>query len=254
MRKQMGKLLNSKDFDDGQKIGSGKTLRRWGSPCNGRRSFHKLADLDDRLKLQEQVTVSPVVLKAVLHFTESPSLRSNEDVPSSEYIVTVAATDARIFQEPVDDVGSTVNGLEMQALFRIGRGELPPVPNSLSRDAWDFILKCLHVNPNDRPTAAQLMEHPFVKRPLQTSSRFDFLSGFNIMDILNYEGNEQVPLDVLIQLLPVDNWTNLERFTLDLATLLFILVCFEVNQHDDKVVVSFGSISIRNNSLGILGS
>ncbi|KAH9684563.1 auxin response factor 1 [Citrus sinensis] len=81
-------------------------------PLQTPRSFHKLADLDDRLKLQEQVTVSPVVLKAVLHFTESPSLRSNEDVPSSEYIVTVAATDARIFQEPVDDVGSTVNGLE----------------------------------------------------------------------------------------------------------------------------------------------
>ncbi|KAK9213804.1 hypothetical protein WN944_005789 [Citrus x changshan-huyou] len=57
----------------------------------------------------------------------------------------------------------------MQALFRIGRGELPPVPNSLSRDARDFILKCLQVNPNDRPTAAQLMEHPFVKRPLQIS-------------------------------------------------------------------------------------
>ncbi|KAL9451831.1 hypothetical protein AB3S75_013412 [Citrus x aurantiifolia] len=57
----------------------------------------------------------------------------------------------------------------MQALFRIGRGELPPVPNSLSRDAWDFILKCLYVNPNDRPTAAQLMEHPFVKRPMQIS-------------------------------------------------------------------------------------
>ncbi|GAY58434.1 hypothetical protein CUMW_186940 [Citrus unshiu] len=56
-----------------------------------------------------------------------------------------------------------------QALFRIGRGALPPVPNSLSRDARDFILKCLQVNPNDRPTAAQLMEHPFVKRPLQIS-------------------------------------------------------------------------------------
>ncbi|KAK9217210.1 hypothetical protein WN943_005835 [Citrus x changshan-huyou] len=58
---------------------------------------------------------------------------------------------------------------DMQALFRIGRGKLPSVPNSLSRDARDFILKCLQVNPNDRPTAAQLMEHPFVKRPLQTS-------------------------------------------------------------------------------------
>ncbi|KAL9448238.1 hypothetical protein AB3S75_015668 [Citrus x aurantiifolia] len=57
----------------------------------------------------------------------------------------------------------------MQALFRIGKGEPPLVPNSLSRDAQDFILKCLQVNPNDRPTAAQLMEHPFVKRPLQKS-------------------------------------------------------------------------------------
>ncbi|KAH9750416.1 protein kinase domain-containing protein [Citrus sinensis] len=130
----------------------------------------------------------------------------------------------------------------MQALFRIGRGELPPVPNSLSRDARDFILKCLQVNPNDRPTAAQLMEHPFVKRPLQISS--GCLGDPNSQ----YEGNEQVPLDVLMQLLPVDNWTNLERFALDLATLLFILVCFEVNLHVDMVVVSFGSISIRNNS------
>ncbi|KAK6121037.1 hypothetical protein DH2020_045227 [Rehmannia glutinosa] len=54
--------------------------------------------------------------------------------------------------------------IRMQALFRIGRGELPPIPNTLSRDAQDFILKCLQVNPDDRPTAAQLLEHPFVKK------------------------------------------------------------------------------------------
>ncbi|XP_057803525.1 mitogen-activated protein kinase kinase kinase 1-like [Salvia miltiorrhiza] len=52
----------------------------------------------------------------------------------------------------------------MQALFRIGRGELPPIPNTLSRDAQDFILKCLQVNPDNRPTAAQLLDHPFVKK------------------------------------------------------------------------------------------
>ncbi|KAA8545544.1 hypothetical protein F0562_020328 [Nyssa sinensis] len=57
----------------------------------------------------------------------------------------------------------------MQALFRIGKGELPSIPNSLSRDSQDFILKCLQVNPDDRPTAAQLLDHPFVKR-LSTSS------------------------------------------------------------------------------------
>ncbi|XAR53112.1 Mitogen-activated protein kinase kinase kinase [Bertholletia excelsa] len=53
----------------------------------------------------------------------------------------------------------------MQALFRIGKGELPLIPNSLSSDAKDFILKCLRVNPADRPTAVQLLCHPFVKMP-----------------------------------------------------------------------------------------
>ncbi|KAJ0734280.1 putative mitogen-activated protein kinase kinase kinase STE-STE11 family [Helianthus annuus] len=52
----------------------------------------------------------------------------------------------------------------MQALFRIGRGEPPPIPDTLSTEARDFILKCLQVNPNDRPTAAQLLDHPFVRR------------------------------------------------------------------------------------------
>ncbi|KAK4476864.1 hypothetical protein RD792_016028 [Penstemon davidsonii] len=56
----------------------------------------------------------------------------------------------------------------MQALFRIGRGELPPLPNTLSRDAQDFILNCLQVNPDDRPSAAKLLEHPFVKKTHST--------------------------------------------------------------------------------------
>ncbi|KAK6277397.1 hypothetical protein POUND7_017720 [Theobroma cacao] len=58
----------------------------------------------------------------------------------------------------------------MQALFRIGRGEPPPVPDSLSKDAREFILQCVQVNPDARPTAAKLLQHPFVKRPLPTHS------------------------------------------------------------------------------------
>ncbi|GMI90897.1 MAPK/ERK kinase kinase 1 [Hibiscus trionum] len=58
----------------------------------------------------------------------------------------------------------------MQALFRIGRGQPPAVPDSLSKDARDFILKCLQVNPDARPTAAVLLQHPFVKRTLPTHS------------------------------------------------------------------------------------
>ncbi|RDX91129.1 Mitogen-activated protein kinase kinase kinase 1, partial [Mucuna pruriens] len=52
----------------------------------------------------------------------------------------------------------------MQALFRIGRGEPPPIPEDLSNNARDFILQCLQVNPSKRPTAAQLSDHPFLRK------------------------------------------------------------------------------------------
>ncbi|CAN6233284.1 unnamed protein product [Urochloa humidicola] len=53
------------------------------------------------------------------------------------------------------------------ALLKIGRGIPPEIPDILSEDARDFIKKCVQANPNDRPSAAQLLEHPFVQRPLQ---------------------------------------------------------------------------------------
>ncbi|KAM7257958.1 hypothetical protein ACFE04_013699 [Oxalis oulophora] len=51
----------------------------------------------------------------------------------------------------------------MAALFYISRGNIPVVPESLSDCAQDFILKCLKANPNDRPTASELLDHPFVR-------------------------------------------------------------------------------------------
>ncbi|XP_057973687.1 mitogen-activated protein kinase kinase kinase 1-like [Malania oleifera] len=66
----------------------------------------------------------------------------------------------------------------MQALFRIGKGVPPPVPDYLTRDCRDFILQCLQVNPDHRPTAAQLLDHAFVKRSPLASS--DSASPLNI--------------------------------------------------------------------------
>lgn len=60
----------------------------------------------------------------------------------------------------------------MQALFRIGKGELPSIPDYLSKDAQDFIRECLQINPNKRPTAAQLLDHPFLRRTLLSPLSF----------------------------------------------------------------------------------
>ncbi|KAI3960346.1 hypothetical protein MKW98_017070 [Papaver atlanticum] len=61
----------------------------------------------------------------------------------------------------------------MQATYRIGKGEPPSVPDNLSPDARDFILNCLRVKPEDRPTAATLLDHSFVRRSLPSSSGSD---------------------------------------------------------------------------------
>ncbi|KAG8374985.1 hypothetical protein BUALT_Bualt10G0052500 [Buddleja alternifolia] len=50
------------------------------------------------------------------------------------------------------------------AMFKIGNSrELPAIPDHLSEEGKEFVRLCLQRNPCDRPTAAHLLEHPFVK-------------------------------------------------------------------------------------------
>ncbi|XP_031281102.1 mitogen-activated protein kinase kinase kinase YODA-like isoform X2 [Pistacia vera] len=70
------------------------------------------------------------------------------------------------------------------AMFKIGNSkELPAIPDHLSDDGKDFVRKCLQRNPSCRPTAAELLEHPFVKyaatleRPILDSEPSDISPG-----------------------------------------------------------------------------
>lgn len=49
-------------------------------------------------------------------------------------------------------------------MFKIGNSkELPTIPDHLSDEGKDFVRLCLQRNPQNRPAAAQLLEHSFVK-------------------------------------------------------------------------------------------
>ncbi|KAH0992744.1 hypothetical protein GBA52_004227 [Prunus armeniaca] len=52
---------------------------------------------------------------------------------------------------------------EVAALFHIGTTKShPPIPEHLSAEAKDFLLKCLEKEPNLRCAASELVQHPFV--------------------------------------------------------------------------------------------
>ncbi|KAI4345596.1 hypothetical protein L6164_012702 [Bauhinia variegata] len=52
---------------------------------------------------------------------------------------------------------------EVAALFHIGTTKShPPIPEHLSAEAKDFLLKCLQEEPNLRPSASELLQHPFI--------------------------------------------------------------------------------------------
>ncbi|XP_062074346.1 mitogen-activated protein kinase kinase kinase YODA [Humulus lupulus] len=66
------------------------------------------------------------------------------------------------------------------AMFKIGNSkELPAIPDHLSAEGRDFVLRCLQRNPMNRPTASTLLEHPFVKnaapldRPIPSAEPFE---------------------------------------------------------------------------------
>lgn len=50
------------------------------------------------------------------------------------------------------------------AVFKIGNSkELPPIPDHLSENCKDLIRKCMQRDPSQRPTAVELLQHPFIQ-------------------------------------------------------------------------------------------
>ena len=59
---------------------------------------------------------------------------------------------------------SSVSRSVKEILQLIVQGQRPPVPEGISDDCKDFIEECLRVAPAERPTAAQMLNHEFLRK------------------------------------------------------------------------------------------
>ncbi|KAI7903154.1 kinase-like domain-containing protein [Cokeromyces recurvatus] len=58
----------------------------------------------------------------------------------------------------------------LAALYQIGLHNAPDIPDYISNEAKEFLQLCLKIKPEDRPTASELLQHPFV----QVDPNFNF--------------------------------------------------------------------------------
>ncbi|CAA0814340.1 mitogen-activated protein kinase kinase kinase 5 [Striga hermonthica] len=74
------------------------------------------------------------------------------------------------------------------ALFKVLQ-ESPPIPQTLSADGKDFLQCCFRRNPAERPTAAKLLEHPFVNGSShhQSNACIQSLKDMRLTDKVNRE-------------------------------------------------------------------
>ncbi|XP_039016583.1 mitogen-activated protein kinase kinase kinase NPK1-like isoform X2 [Hibiscus syriacus] len=84
---------------------------------------------------------------------------------------------------------------EVAALFHIGTTKShPPIPEHLSFEAKDFLLKCLQKESELRPSASDLLQHPFVtgnyqehavRSSIMEPENLEMASGFNLKSSRN---------------------------------------------------------------------
>lgn len=57
-----------------------------------------------------------------------------------------------------------------QIMFKVGMGETPEVPDSLSQEGHEFLENCFQHDPRERWTANELLQHNFCKVSLNINS------------------------------------------------------------------------------------
>jgi serine/threonine protein kinase len=66
--------------------------------------------------------------------------------------------------------------IAMSAMFRIVEDQCPPLPDSISEDMKSFLTGCFQKDPEKRPSATQLKQHPWILKNQQRMKKTETYS------------------------------------------------------------------------------
>ncbi|CAM8993274.1 unnamed protein product [Rhodiola kirilowii] len=158
-----------------------------------------LVDNKGRIKLADFGASKKVVELATM--TGAKSMKGTPYWMAPEVIVQTGHS----FSADIWSVGCTVIEMatgkppwseqyqEVAALFHIGTTKShPPIPEHLSSEAKDFLLRCLQKEPHLRASAADLLQHPFVTAECQDNRiASSYISGDNTRSPASTPQNDQ---------------------------------------------------------------
>lgn len=66
-------------------------------------------------------------------------------------------------------------------MFKVGMGETPEIPSSLSQEGCEFLENCLQHDPKKRMTASELLQHNFCKVSVSSFWGVNFWDEFHAL-------------------------------------------------------------------------
>ena len=80
----------------------------------------------------------------------------------------------------------------MAAMFRIVTDDCPPLPTGISENLKNFLLKCFIKDPSKRPSAKELLQHPWITTPNKKL----------VKKFINENNNSSIPINL------INEWKN----------------------------------------------